>query len=339
MKKDLANELTEKELKRLERRIHQIYAEASKDIQKEMDVFLKYFKEDDKAWKEALKNGTKTEDQYRKWMEEKIFESEQWKDKAESLANTLYNYNQAATNLINGTLPGVFQINTNFAAYDLEHKAGVNLSFSVYNERAIREIIVKDKRILPSKKLKKGKDVAWNYKSIKNEVAKGIINGNSVDKIAKRLSKVIPNRNEAQLTTHARTMVTSAQNQGRMYRLHEAEEKGINVKKKWLATLDTRTRYGHAELDGQIKDIDEPFEAEGYEIMEPGDPTAHPSLVYNCRCRIENVLVDYPKKFTERRDNETGELIKDMSYAEWWEMKTGEPLGKDVLAEARKNMR
>ena len=189
---------------------------------------------------------------------------------------------------------------------------------------------MEDKRILPSKKIKKGKDVAWNYKSIKNEVAKGIINGNSVDKIAKRLSKVIPNRNEAQLTTHARTMVTSAQNQGRMYRLHEAKEKGINVKKKWLATLDMRTRYGHAILDGQVKDIDEPFVAEGYELMEPGDPTAHPSLVYNCRCRIDNVLVDYPDEFAKRRDNETGKLIKDMDYKEWYKMKTGEDLGPDL---------
>jgi uncharacterized protein with gpF-like domain len=322
--KDVSNELTEKELRKLENRIRRVYTEASKDIQHEMDVFLKAFKEEDKAFREAIKNGTKTDAQYRKWLEEKIFEGEEWQNKAESMANTLYKYNQAATNLVNGTLPGVFQINTNYAAFELEKKAGVSFSFSIYNEHAIHEILVKNARILPSKKLKKGKDIAWNYKAIKNEVAKGIMNGNSVDKIARRLSKVIPNRNLTQLTTHARTMVTSAQNQGRMYRMHEAEDKGIEVKKKWVATLDNRTRYGHAELDGQIKDIDEPFEAEGYEIMEPGDPTAHPSLVYNCRCRIETVLGKYPNTYTQRRDNETGELIKDMNYKEWYKMKTGE---------------
>lgn len=328
--KDEANLQTEKELYKLERRLKKVYREASEDIQKEMGVFLADFKKEDAIWKDQIKKGIKTEKQYMNWLEEKLFIGERWKAKQESMANTMFKANQAAANMVNQAMPEVFQINANHTAFNLEKQAGVDFGFDIYNAGAVKQLLQEDAKVLPFKKIKKSKDMRWNFQSIKNEVAKGIITGQSADDIADRLAKVIPNRNHTQLLTHARTMVTSAQNQGRMARLREAKnEKGINVKKKWLATLDMRTRFGHAILDGQVKDIDEPFIAEGYELMEPGDPTAAPALVYNCRCRLEEVLVDFPDEYTKRRDNETGELIEDMDYKTWYKMKTGEELGPD----------
>lgn len=328
--KDEANLQTEKELYKLERRLKKVYREASEDIQKEMDAFLADFKKEDAIWKDQIKKGIKTEKQYMNWLEEKLFIGERWKTKQESLANTMFKANQAAANMVNQAMPEVFQINANHTAFNLEKQAGVDFGFDIYNSGAVKQLLQEDAKVLPFKKIKKSKDMRWNFQSIKNEVAKGIITGQSADDIADRLAKVIPNRNHTQLLTHARTMVTSAQNQGRMARLQEAKnEKGINVKKKWLATLDNRTRYGHAILDGQVKDIDEPFIAKGYELMEPGDPTAAPALVYNCRCRLEEVLVDFPDEYTKRRDNETGELIEDMDYKTWYKMKTGKELGPD----------
>lgn len=329
--KDEANLQTEKEIYKLERRLKKVYREASEDIQKEMDVFLAKFKKQDAIWKDQIKKGIKTEEEYKEWLKEKIFIGERWKAKQESLANTMFNANQAAANMVNQAMPEVFQINANYTAFNLEKQAGVDFGFDIYNSGAVKQLLQEDSKILPFKKIKKSKDMRWNFRNIKNEVAKGIITGQSADDIADRLAKVIPNRNHKQLLTHARTMVTSAQNQGRMTRLQEAKnEKGINVKKKWLATLDMRTRFSHARLDGQVKDIDEPFIADGYELMEPGDPTAAPSLVYNCRCRLEEVLVDFPDdEYTKRRDNETGELIEDMDYKTWYKMKTGKELGPD----------
>jgi uncharacterized protein with gpF-like domain len=329
--KDEANLQTEKELYKLERRLKKVYREASEDIQKEMDAFLADFKKEDAIWKDQIKKGIKTEEEYKEWLERKLFIGERWKAKQESLANTMFKANQAATNMVNQAMPEVFQINANYTAFNLEKQAGVDFGFDIYNSGAVKQLLQEDAKILPFKKIKKSKDMRWNFHNIKNEVAKGIITGQSADDIADRLAKVIPDRNHKQLLTHARTMVTSAQNQGRMTRLQEAKnEKGINVKKKWLATLDMRTRFSHARLDGQVKNIDEPFIADGYELMEPGDPTAAPSLVYNCRCRLEEVLVDFPDdEYTKRRDNETGELIEDMDYKTWYKMKTGKELGPD----------
>ena len=81
--------------------------------------------------------------------------------------------------------------------------------------------------------------------------------------------------------------ITGAQNAGRMERLHEAQDMGVVVKKKWLATMDKRTRDVHRdELNGVEVDVDEPFHTSLGDIMFPGDPNADPANVYNCRCTL-----------------------------------------------------
>lgn len=46
------------------------------------------------------------------------------------------------------------------------------------------------------------------------------------------------------------------------------------LKRKWIATYDMRTRHAHALLDGQLAEVDEPFESELGPIMFPGDHAA-----------------------------------------------------------------
>lgn len=122
--------------------------------------------------------------------------------------------------------------------------------------------------------------------------------------------------------------MTGAQNAGRIEAMHDAEDMGITVKKRWIATLDKRTRDAHAELDGQIVDVDEPFTVNGMTIMYPGDPNADPSLVYNCRCTLG---YEYPEYSTrgQRRDNETGEVIDYKTYKEWEKSKSDETKSTD----------
>ena len=61
-----------------------------------------------------------------------------------------------------------------------------------------------------------------------------------------------------------------------------------DLKKKWVATSDARTRDSHAEADGQIVPLDEPFVISGragsIELMYPRDPSGPPEEVVSCRC-------------------------------------------------------
>lgn len=128
--------------------------------------------------------------------------------------------------------------------------------------------------------------------------------------------------------------MTGAQNAGRQARMEDAEEEGVKVKKRWIATLDNRTRDTHQELDGQEVPVDEPFEVDGMEIMYPGDPNADPELVYNCRCTMVEVYEGVDRHSSRRAyydedDDEYEEgkrnsyTVEDMTYSEWKEWKEG----------------
>lgn len=325
-KTDLGVQYADREFVRLQAELNKIYYEASVDIQAKMDAFYERYRKKDAIWQKRLKNGEVTQAEYTKWLKGQVFQGKQWRYRQQSIANTLLHANEVAINMVNDRIPDVFQFNGNYAAYQMENSVGVEFGFNLYNSATVRKLVAEDADILPYKKLNKGKDLAWNFQLIKHEVAKGIIEGEGIPKIAKRLSNVIPNRNKAMLTTHARTMVTSAQNQGRLARFDEAITKGIDMEKEWFATLDGRTRDTHRMLDRQRRPIDEPFEVEGMEIMFPADPHAHPSLTYNCRCTMNSYIKKYPPQYktrSARDENGKSVLIDDMSYYDWVKWKEG----------------
>ncbi len=64
---------------------------------------------------------------------------------------------------------------------------------------------------------------------------------------------------------------------------HAAKAKGADIVKQWDATLDGRTRDTHRLLDGQIRELDEPFEVGGKKADAPGY-FGDPAEDCNCRC-------------------------------------------------------
>ena len=62
-----------------------------------------------------------------------------------------------------------------------------------------------------------------------------------------------------------------------------AKAKGGDVVKQWDATLDGETRDSHAQLDGQIREVDEPFTIGTKKAMYPG-AFGDPAEDCNCRC-------------------------------------------------------
>ena len=331
-KTDLGGKYADKELLLLEKRLNKVYTEAQRDIQAKLDVFfVKYSKQND-IWQKKIKNAKSKEEsiqlqkEYKEWMKRKVFRGKQWQAKRDSIANTLTHTNEVAFSMINEAIPKVFIINGNYAAYAMEQGKGVDFGFELYDSASVNALLKDDANILPFKKLNKSIDKRWNFQNIRNEVAKGIIKGESVNKIAKSLSKEMADRNMSMVRTHARTMVNSAQNKGRMIRFKDAESKGIEIEKEWFCTLDGRTRDTHRLLDRQRRPLDKPFEVEGFEIMYPCDPHAHPSMVYNCRCTMNSYIKKYPPQYKTRstRDEDGNSvLIKDMSYKEWEEWKNG----------------
>ncbi|MFF5655212.1 phage minor head protein [[Kitasatospora] papulosa] len=54
--------------------------------------------------------------------------------------------------------------------------------------------------------------------------------------------------------------------------------------KQWQTRRDTSVRDAHDAVDGQIQFLDDPFTVADVPMNYPGDPSAPPALVCNCRC-------------------------------------------------------
>lgn len=92
----------------------------------------------------------------------------------------------------------------------------------------------------------------------REEISRGIATGASYIDIANSLER----RSEASFKQAKRIVATESHRIGEevQYKtLQKAKEKGADVVKQWDSTLDKKTRKTHRELDGQLREIDQPF--------------------------------------------------------------------------------
>lgn len=300
---DKSHILTDQKLEEMEKRLSAIYSRAEKEIQKTADEYFARFAKQDEAKRKLLEQGKITEEEYTKWRKGKVMYGKRFTEMKEQCAKQLLNVNQTAVAYINGELPEVYAINYNALAGSVDGVGGY--SFTLVDADTVRNLAVTDTSLLPYKELDPAKDIPWNMKKINAETLQGILQGESMDKIAKRLRNV-QEMNRTQAIRSARTIVTGAENKGRQDSYARAEADGIILQKEWVSTNDGRTRHSHARLDGAVVDQDKKF---NNGLMYPGDPSGRPEEVWNCRCTVAAVVKDFKKaqvqKAMEEKQEET----------------------------------
>ena len=318
---DIAHDYTTKEIEKLERRIHAVYKEAEADINRKLKDFEDKFATKEQIHLQELKNGEITQEQYDNWRKGQEFQQKQWQSKRDSVINSVQNANQVAIAMVNGETPNIFAVNANYMAFGIERDAGIDFGFGVYDANSVTNLIKNNPQILPKWKIDEPKDYTWSKKKVNNTVTQGIIQGESLDKIAKRLTDKLVTGNENKMKTFARTAMTGAQNAGRQQSMKDAENLGIELEKQWMATLDSHTRDSHADIDGETVPVNSKF-SNGLEY--PGEAGGAPAEVYNCRCTMVSDIKKYPSVYS-RRDNETGKVVnklgpdtvENLTYNDW----------------------
>ena len=166
------------------------------------------------------------------------------------------------------------------------------ITFSLYNKEAVARLRKDGVIELPPKKVDIPKDKRWNSKQMTSKITHGILSGSSVSDIAESLKSVIGN-NEASAIRNARTMFTSAENNGRLDSYKNLSAQGVVMKKEWEATPDDRTRPSHIDIDGEQQDIDKAF-SNGCQF--PGDGKGPAEEVWMCRCAMGAHIVGFRRK-------------------------------------------
>ena len=308
IKKKTFERKSENEIKYISRQLRTEYNKASKEMIAKYEKQMQSFIKTDELKKAQVATGELTQKAYMDWRKMALLNNERVKSLIQELSSYISNVNRTATELINGRTANVFKEYYNIQMYEIEKDARVITAFGIYNKNTVANLTV-----VPVAKNKLAKDLLWNSRKIHSALTQGILQGESIPKIARRLSTVAGMNKKAAIR-NARTMITSAENKGRMMGMEYAESVGIKQKKVWIATLDDRTRDSHAILDGETIPVDEEF-SNG--LMFPADiESGEPEEVYNCRCTMQTVIdgVDFSVNPSEvTRASKLG----DMSYEDW----------------------
>ena len=312
---DTARVWTDKRLKKMESEISGIYSEATKDITKKWNEYMSVSNKEILKYQQAYDDAVKSKDAkaisdawnaLKNAKVEQTLENDYYKNMVADTTKKLAEVNQIAIAYANNQMPSIYAFNYNSMPSDIKKViTKYDIPFNLADESTVKRRILDGDIKLPKKKVNIPRDQRWNTKQLNSAVLQGIIQGEPMTDIAKRILPIVGN-NESAAIRNARTMVTGAECRGRIDRYKDLDEQGVVMKKVWIATGDERTREWHLSMDGQEREIDEDFEdGNGNLIQYPGDPSAEPETVYNCRCAIKTHIIGF------RRDDGTISYIEE----------------------------
>lgn len=166
--------------------------------------------------------------------------------------------------------------------YDLQ-KQGIPLIFPIDQEQVV-EAIQHETKLSENLYTALGHDIKDLQKKISGEISRGLSSGQMYSEITRNIASWarIPRNNAIRI---ARTEAHRIQSKASLNACNKAKSKGADVVKQWDASLDGKTRDAHRQLDGQIRELDEPFEINGHKAMHPSG-FGRPEEDINCRCAI-----------------------------------------------------
>ena len=161
------------------------------------------------------------------------------------------------------------------------HKQGMPILAPI-DQRAVTRAVRTDSKLSRRLYGELGVDMQKLKKTIRREISIGISIGSDYNMIARQvqISSGIPLK---RAKTIVRTEGHRIQQQSADDARNAAKGQGCQVVKQWEAVLDGNTRTDHRILDGQIREVGEPFEIDGKKAEYPG-AFGRPEEDCNCRC-------------------------------------------------------
>ena len=314
--------MTEKEL---ERQISREYYKARKEIGETMQSHYERYIRTDEVKREQLKHGEITQEEYDSWLNGQKTLLSRDKELLASVDKELLNAEATSAKWINGELPYAYLDGHNDIVHNID--ADINgYSYSLLDKNAVKAMSEKGDLPITTYTAGTEKHTAYVDKKARQAIQQGIIQGDSIRDVSKRVGKalgVVTEKERKATIRNTRTLMNSAHNTGAFNAMEEASENGIILDKQWLATHDERTRDSHAELDGEIRKWDEPF-SNG--LMFPQDFSGEPEEVYNCRCSFREITRGFYNSETGKTvmlDDEAPQEEYEEKAQEYWEEERG----------------
>jgi hypothetical protein len=177
----------------------------------------------------------------------------------------------------------------------------------------------------------------WNTRellTLNGKITSGLAQGFGFSKMARTVKAEVGD-DYSRIVRIVRTEAHRNYSQGHLDLYDKLEDLGIDARKQWVATLDTRTRDSHGYMDGKFSDDKGNFKVgasigPGPGLLEGPDQKAQ---VINCRCRVVEIVDGLAPEYRRIR----GEGIQPYQTFTDWASRRGwsEKTGWDITAKAK----
>ena len=252
-----------------------IYKKAADDISKKIEI-------SNGKISVLLANWDELTDEQKSIYQSQIYQRDFQKSLQKQINGFLRDLNSKQYKSVDEYLKDSYKTGYIGAMYDIAGQ-GIPLVMPI-DQKQVVKAMTHDTKL--SKKLytRLGEDIDLLKKRVANNISRGIATADSYANIARNIAngtKISINRT----MTIARTEGNRIHVQAADHAQHKAKEIGADVVKQWCSALDGRTRPHHRQLDGQIREIDEPFEVAGMKVMYPLSFGIAAEDI-NCRCTL-----------------------------------------------------
>lgn len=178
-------------------------------------------------------------------------------------------------------------------AWSYDQAVGVPLRWGTLDAAQVRAAVDNPLRHLATRDLG-----AATVTRIRRSIAQGIIRGASMPAMMRDVRGAM-GTTAADAMRIVRTEAHRARELGGWQTAQDATSQGVQIKRRWSASLDTKTRDSHASIDGEEVGPEERF-SNG--LMYPGDPAGSAAEVINCRCSVDDIIEGLEPELRRTRD-------------------------------------
>ena len=287
--------------KALQKRIESVYGDALKQAVKSCERFLRKIRDVDEG-KIKPPAYYDTPEKVQKWRRGFTRELLRRENVVKNIEKAIQQAGVEVEPVMRETVANVYHVNRLYTAELVDQQAGVNLSYSVPTT-AQAEIILKDSQPPMSKIAYQNlREAPAMMRRLQNEMTQAVMLGEDQKKLIHRIRNVMGNSAYCAKRI-AQTERNRVQSQARSDTIHEAEQMGINMRKRW-STRMINSRESHIELNGKEIDASEKFHTILGSVMDyPGDPDGKAGDVINCHCVLVPVVLPPEEKRKESTEN------------------------------------
>lgn len=290
----------EKEIKQLKA----IYGKATEDISKKIRIH-------NSKIDFLLKNYDQLNDADKSILQSQIYQRQFQENLKKQIDSFMKELEGGQYESISGYLKGCYETGYIGTMYDLAGQ-GIPLTMPI-DQKKVARAMTHNTKLSTTLYKKLGEDVSRLKRTIASEISRGIATASSYSDIARNIANH-SNAGFNRAMRIARTEGHRIQMEAAFDAQHEAQDAGADIVKQWNSALDGRTRPTHRKLDGQIRELDDPFEVEGMKVMYPSG-FGKASEDINCRCtmlqRAKWALDEEELEILKKRAAKHGLIVKE----------------------------